>query len=296
MFWKKIIAIIVSVLLLLVSACNLPVGPAAVGGTNPEPTVPIETQVAGIVASTEAAQTALANAVASTMAAMSTNTPELTFTPSLTPTLTFTFTPNVPLVSVSSNTYCRSGPGAPYDILGTLNVGETAEVIGRNVVGDTWIIKLPSNPAITCWLWGYYATVVGNTSGLTVYTPPPTPTPVPAFTFSYHFWGVGPGYQCLLFEVTNTGQSSWESYTLAVHDITHGDTGLKSSDDFTGYDTWCGPTETLLDLTPGESGTASVKTYMVHDASGDHFDATLTLCSGNGQTGSCLTKSINFIF
>ncbi len=302
MLRKKIIAISASFFLILVSACNLPGGPAVVRGTDQDPTAAIETRVAEIVASTEAAQTALSNAVASTLAAMATNTleftftPSLTFTPSFTPTPAFTLTPSVPTVSVSVETNCRTGPGTVYDKLGILPVGQTAEVVGRSASSDNWIIKLPSNPAITCWLWGYYATVIGNTAGLPVITPPPTPTPVPAFTFSYHFWGVGPGYQCLLFDVTNSGELTWESYTLSLHDTTHGDTGTRSVNEFINYDSWCGPTETLLDLTPGEIGTASVIMHMIHDPSGDHFDAVLTLCSQNGLAGNCLTKSITFIF
>ena len=36
----------------------------------------------------------------------------------------------------------------------------------------------PYNPAGgTCWLWGQYAVVSGNTATLPEYTPPPTPTP-----------------------------------------------------------------------------------------------------------------------
>jgi len=271
MVWKKIAAIFVSTLLTFVSACNLP-HPVAVSGENPHPptaTVDVQTQVAGTVAAS---------------------------TPAVTPTITFTITPIAPMVSVSLQTNCRTGPGTAYDILGIMDVGQIAEVIGRSAAGDNWIIRLPSNPAIVCWLWGYYASVSGDTSGLTVYATPPTPTPATAFTFSYHFWGVGPGYQCLLFDVTNTGSVTWESYTLSLHDTTHGDTGSGSGNEFISYDNWCGPTVTLLDLTPGETGTASAIMHMVHDPHGDHFEATLTLCSQNGLTGNCLTKSITFNF
>jgi len=52
-------------------------------------------------------------------------------------------TPGAPHVSVSVETNCRSGPGSAYAILGILKVGETAEVVGRSVFNDNWIIKLP---------------------------------------------------------------------------------------------------------------------------------------------------------
>ena len=80
MFRKKFIAIIGSVFLILISACNLPGVPAVVSGTNQDPPSAIQTQAAGIVASTAAAHTALSNAVASSLASTITNTPEFTFT------------------------------------------------------------------------------------------------------------------------------------------------------------------------------------------------------------------------
>jgi hypothetical protein len=292
MVHKKIFSIFV--LVLLISACTMPGWHAVVSGLNQDPTAVSQTQVAESVASIEAAQTALANAVASTLAAMATNTPEFTFTPSLTPTPTFTLTPAFPLVSVSIQTNCRTGPGKVYDVLGIVNVGQVAEVVGRSASSDNWIIKLPSNPAITCWLWGFYATVVGNTSGLPVIIPPPTPTPASAFTFSYEFWGVGPGYQCFKFEVNNTGAVTWESFTITLHNGAHGTTATDSSNEFIGYDNWCLSTGSQSDLMPGETGTASVKTFLAYNPVGESFDVTLRLCSENGLAGTCLSKTINF--
>ena len=85
------------------------------------------------------------------------------------------------MVSVSSNTNCRTGPGTIYDIVGALLVGEEAEVVGKGEWGYYWIIENPDG-AGECWLWNNYATITGPTDGLAVYTPPPTPTP--AFDWS----------------------------------------------------------------------------------------------------------------
>jgi uncharacterized protein YgiM (DUF1202 family) len=106
-----------------------------------------------------------------------TNTP----TPSNTPTITLTATPSTPMVSVSTNTNCRTGPGVVYDLLTTLLVGEEAEVVGKYTTSNPphWIIK---KGGITCWLWGEYATVVGDTNNLPEMVPPPTPTPSPTAT------------------------------------------------------------------------------------------------------------------
>lgn len=112
-----------------------------------------------------------------------TNTPE---SPTETPTQAFTSTPestatpSVPTVTVSTNTNCRTGPSTAFDLIGALTVGQSAEVVGRFSSGNYWIIKTP-NSSGTCWLWGQYATVSGNTSNLPEYPSPPTPTPsIPA--------------------------------------------------------------------------------------------------------------------
>jgi hypothetical protein len=302
MFWKKSIAIVSSFVFLLVSACNLPGGPAVVDDTNLDPNLVAQTQVAELVASTAAAQTSLANAVASTLAAMATNTPEFTFTPSLTSTpsststSTYTLTPSVPMVSVSVETNCRTGPGTAYDILGILPVGQTAEVIGRSPGGDTWIIRLPSNPSINCWLWGQYATVNGNTSDLPVYTPPPTPTPPATFTISYLQTVTCAGMYAFRFQLTNNGSVTWRSIKVDVTDSTTAITKTFSDDYFTDY-TGCGAfTNQLTDLEPAESGVAGnwAAALLAYNPAGHNITATITLCSLDGMVGPCTSKSIGF--
>jgi len=80
-------------------------------------------------------------------------------------------------VTVSQNTNCRRGPGTQYDVNGSLLVGQTAEVVGKNLSSNYWIIKTPGSSSGTCWLWGQYATIIGDTSSLAEITAPPTPTP-----------------------------------------------------------------------------------------------------------------------
>jgi hypothetical protein len=81
-------------------------------------------------------------------------------------------------VSVSMDTNCRTGPGEPFSSIGSLMIGETAEVVGRSPNWDFWIIKNPDDPG-TCWLWAQHATVIGDTSKLPIIQPPATPTPTP---------------------------------------------------------------------------------------------------------------------
>ena len=85
-------------------------------------------------------------------------------------------------VTVSTNSYCRLGPTEDYPLLGTMYVGKTAEVIGRNAYGDSMVINLPDSAGVTCWLWEGYATVVGNFDALPIITPPPVPATPTATT------------------------------------------------------------------------------------------------------------------
>jgi hypothetical protein len=68
-----------------------------------------------------------------------------------------------------------------YDLLGGLNIGQTAEVVGKSSSTGYWIIKLPGSNTI-CWLFPQHATVSGNTANLPEYPVPPTPTPSPTTT------------------------------------------------------------------------------------------------------------------
>jgi hypothetical protein len=110
--------------------------------------------------------------------ASATDTPIPSETPTPTQTLspTDTSTPGPPMISVSVDTNCRSGPGETYEVIGGLDVGEDAEVVARSMVGDYWVIKNPDYYG-TCWLWAQYATIVGETDGLPLYQPPRTATP-----------------------------------------------------------------------------------------------------------------------
>ena len=88
--------------------------------------------------------------------------------------VTFTGTPSAPEVRVTSNTNCRTGPSTAYDLVFTLNPGQTVPVVGKNTPTNYWIINNASGG--TCWLWGQNVVVTGDTSILPEYPPPPVPT------------------------------------------------------------------------------------------------------------------------
>ena len=105
--------------------------------------------------------------------------------PAETATITLTPSPTIPLVSVSTATYCRTGPRTVFDIVFTLDVGIKAELVGKNTALDYWIIRVPGGGSSQCWLWGQYAVTEGNVAGLPEFIPPPTP--IPTLTPTHEF-------------------------------------------------------------------------------------------------------------
>lgn len=159
MYQRKFNLLLSLLLVAALSACNLP------GGEDLTPTPDLALTVTALAQPQETATPSLP---------LDTATPEFTAAPESTPT------PSVPTVTVSTNTNCRTGPSTQYDLIGGLNVGQSAEVVGKSTSTGYWIIRTPGGG--TCWLWGQFATVSGNTANLPEYPTPPTPTPSPTLT------------------------------------------------------------------------------------------------------------------
>lgn len=78
-------------------------------------------------------------------------------------------------VTVSVATNCRTGPGAAFSSIYGMPVGQVAKVIAKNESSGYWIIEIPGQNGQSCWLWGRYATVTGDTSSLKVAVIPTSP-------------------------------------------------------------------------------------------------------------------------
>src|ERR1700690_4419073 len=61
-----------------------------------------------------------------------------TGTPAGTPTTSLSATPSVPDVSVTSNTNCRTGPSTFFDLVFTLNPGQTETLVGKDTADNYW--------------------------------------------------------------------------------------------------------------------------------------------------------------
>jgi hypothetical protein len=275
-------------LLMASLACVVPGGPAPTEDLNFLGTAVMSTMVAG------ATQTSLAGVP---VGLVDTATPGATFTPSVTPsatstpTLVSTSTPSIPLISVTVPTNCRVGPGKVYDRVGALLVGQVAEVVGRDLNGNYWYIRNPSSSNGYCWLWGEYATVTGNFAVLPVFTPPPTPTPMPAFAADYDGLETCSGWWTDIV-VTNTGGVTFESVSVTVRDRDTDVVVSMYTDVFHDID-GCSDTSTRERLNPGDTRVVSPPVF-TYNPTGHPMRATITLCSRDGQNGTCVTETFNF--
>lgn len=250
---KDIFLIIFLMMLLLgLPACTLfgggepDLSPGELAQTIVAETMAIEHSIQTIVAGTLAAENEIVTdePAATEVPDPVVDTPEPTITP--TPTITQTPTPDKPMVSVSVNTNCRKGPGLQYDIVGALAVGEQAEVIGVAETANYWVIRNPRQ-AGECWLWGQYATVVGQISGLPRRTPPPTPTPSFTPTPMYNWTGTWttafgvPGMMTETYIVTLAQTNGSVTGSFMIGAIQVNMNGTLSSDKATLTGTWSSP-------------------------------------------------------
>jgi hypothetical protein len=174
------------------------------------------------------------------------------------------------------------------------------EVVGRNANGTYWIIRNPTRPSQLCWLWGQFATVTGNTSVLPVYVPPPTPTPLPTNTpapgFATSYNGIESCTETgwwVEIKLENIGGIPFESLALTVRDTTTTDTILSLyADNFTNRN-GCNETDTRENLPSGSTLIVSSPVFN-YDPTGRALRANVTLCSGPGQNGTCVTQIVNF--
>ena len=279
----------VGILFAVLQGCSLP--GISMSDPNSVNTAIAQTIVVGLTQTAEAIiPIDLANAQTATQT-FTPALPTLTPTETLTPTPVFTSTPLIPQISVSEPTNCRVGPGKVYDRVGGLQVGEVAEVVGRDPVGNYWYIRNPDQTNGFCWLWGEFAALTGNISVLPVYTPPPTPTPTPNFDAFYEGKDTCVGWWVDI-ELENTGGISFESISLTVRDTVTDIVVSMFSDNFTDID-GCLNSSTKDALNPGSSRTVSSPAF-AYDPSGHQLRATITLCSGNESIGICTTELIKF--
>ena len=144
---KRRLSIVILVVFMAASACNYPETPA-----------------------TETVPTQPTLEVPATSATSPTATPSETLIVDIVlPTATSTSTPSITLASPREQPVnCRFGPDISYAVIGALNLGMQAEVIGKNI-DITWLyVRNPSDPSTNCWLSVDFINVRGNVELLPV--------------------------------------------------------------------------------------------------------------------------------
>ncbi|RPJ21978.1 MAG: hypothetical protein EHM33_24750 [Chloroflexi bacterium] len=138
----------VFVLILALSACNLPSN------------APTETPTLSAI-------------TPSATQSPSTETPTQTAQPSNTPPPTTTTTPTVPVAfprEVAVN--CRLGPSVAWIVLSGLNVGASAQIVGKTADGGWWYIVDPFSSSRNCWVASSVTNTAGNLAGIPVVAAP----------------------------------------------------------------------------------------------------------------------------
>lgn len=142
---------IVLLLALVLTACNLP----------RETTNPLQTQPGPD--STSSASASPTPIPIETLLAL----PTATFASLPTPT------PRRTLASAAQPVNCRYGPGVAYAVVGGLEVGAQADVLGKSADEQWWNVRNPNDPSTLCWLAAGVVTITGN-ADLPVVAIPPT--------------------------------------------------------------------------------------------------------------------------
>ena len=258
-------------------------------------------QIGTVVAGTMQAEAELAGTVSvqveQTLSALATelSTPVPSETPTTTPipTETLTPTPDVVMISVSSDTNCRTGPAVAYEYQGSLQVGETSEVVATSTEPDYFYITNPDRPGEFCWLWGQYATVAGDTVSLPVLTPMPRPTSAPAFTLQlYDFYTCVVDYA--VFKIRNNGPVTFMTADRHILD-------LETSSDIFGPELDRHPfAPGPSDCPPGHDNrlapdqVAFIYVELDPAASGHGARATIRVCTEDYLGGDCFAQRVDF--
>ena len=117
--------------------------------------------------------TSTSDSVTETVSIPETGPGESTPTVASLPTQTPSSTPEITLASARQQPVnCRFGPDISYAVIGALNPGRQAEVIGKNI-DITWLfVRNPSDPSTSCWLSVDFIDVQGDVELLPVVGPP----------------------------------------------------------------------------------------------------------------------------
>lgn len=99
--------------------------------------------------------------------------PSATALPTDTPLPTLTPTPTIPIAWPSDKgVNCRFGPGTDWLTIGSLLVGQTATISGKNDDSSWWYVTTPGDPGRPCWVASSVTITAGNLANIPIISPP----------------------------------------------------------------------------------------------------------------------------
>ena len=162
------------VLFVLLASCNMPTGAAPV--TQPPGNQPASIDPNAMATAVELTAIARVTEIAGS-AVPATPTSTAIPTETLIPTTAVASGPCSPLVTATVNANVRSGPDTAYDIVGSLTLGQTATILGRNDAYTWWYIDYPGVAGNHAWIAGMVVTSSCVPAVVQVVAAPPLPTP-----------------------------------------------------------------------------------------------------------------------
>lgn len=287
MFKKYPITTFITILLIASFACVLP------GTTAPAPVDPnaLNTSIEQTVAARQT-EAVLKNPSTATFTPAP-EIPTLTLEPSLSATPEFTPTSETPMISVSVDTNCRTGPDKLFEKVGILLVGESTEILGREPKGQYWYIRNPDvidNGVEYCWVWGEYATVTGNLLPLLYMSP----APPSAINFKVAYSKLESCNKTWWVDLRLENKSGGLFKSIAIN-LSDADTLTATSltqNSFTNKD-GCNTTDTIDSLVAGGTFTVS-SAPLGYNPTGHKLTAKVTVCTSADLQGNCLTRELTF--
>jgi hypothetical protein len=90
------------------------------------------------------------------------------------------------ILSINTNSNCRSGPGGSFKVVTSFGAGASLEVSAKSTDNNYWLVKIP-NSTDTCWVSGADGTTTGNTASLPEATPASAASGLPAKPGALHY-------------------------------------------------------------------------------------------------------------